>query len=56
MNFQDFQQYIPQILDAPLPAFASHIKMAPKERIESLKAFSYADKNPRKAADRKSVV
>lgn len=50
MNFQDFQQYIPQILEAPLPAFASHIKMAPKERIESLKAFSYADKNPRKAA------
>ena len=50
MNFQDFQQYIPQILEAPLPAFASHIKMAPKERIESLKVFSYADKNPRKAA------
>jgi 8-oxo-dGTP pyrophosphatase MutT (NUDIX family) len=50
MNFQDFQQYIPQILEAPLPAFASHIKMAPKERIESLKAFNYADKNPRKAA------
>lgn len=50
MNFQDFQQYIPQILEAPLPAFASHVKMAPKERIESLKAFAYADKNPRKAA------
>jgi len=50
MNFQDFQQYIPQILEAPLPAFASHVKMAPKERIESLKAFSFEDKNPRKAA------
>ncbi|OAZ04325.1 NUDIX hydrolase [Flavobacterium succinicans] len=50
MNFQDFQQYIPQLLEAPLPAFASHIKMAPKERIESLKSFGYADKNPRKAA------
>ena len=50
MNFQDFQHYIPQILEAPLPAFASHVKMAPKERIESLKAFSYSDKNPRKAA------
>lgn len=50
MNFQDFQQYIPQILEAPLPAFAAHIKMAPKERIESLKAFDFEGKNPRIAA------
>lgn len=50
MNFQDFQQYIPKILEAPLPAFASHVKMAPKERIESLKTLDYEAKNPRKAA------
>ncbi|MGL5111064.1 MAG: NUDIX hydrolase [Flavobacterium sp.] len=50
MKFQDFQQYIPQIQEAELPAFASHVKMAPKERIESLKAFDYNDKNPRIAA------
>lgn len=50
MNFQDFQHYIPQLLEAPLPAFASHIKMAPKERIESLKIFDYSSKNPRQAA------
>lgn len=50
MNFKEFLQYIPQIGEVTLPAFASHIKMAPQERIESLKALHYEDKNPRKAA------
>lgn len=50
MNFQDFIQYIPQLIDAPLPAFASHIKMDPKERVAALKTFTHKDKNPKKAA------
>lgn len=50
MNFQDFKQFIPQILEASLPAFAAHVKMAPLERIETLKVFDFEAKNPKKAA------
>lgn len=50
MDFQEFLQYVPKLIEARLPAFDAHIKMAPLERIESLKRNQSGDKNPRIAA------
>lgn len=49
MNFQEFLQYVPKLIEAKLPAFDAHIKMAPIERLESLKNIN-SDKKPRIAA------
>ncbi|RDI50452.1 NUDIX hydrolase [Flavobacterium glaciei] len=49
MNFQEFLQYVPKLIEARLPAFDAHIKMAPIERLESLKNINI-DKKPRIAA------
>lgn len=49
MNFQEFLQYVPKLIEAKLPAFDAHIKMAPIERLESLKNINI-DKKPRIAA------
>ena len=50
MDFQEFLKHVPKLIDADLPAFESHLKMAPLERLESLKNSNISDKNPRNAA------
>ena len=50
MDFQEFLQFVPKVLDVRLPAFDAHIKMAPLERSQSLKQIDFSDKNPRVAA------
>jgi 8-oxo-dGTP pyrophosphatase MutT (NUDIX family) len=37
MDFQEFLEIVPEIINSRLPAFDAHIKMAPLERMESLK-------------------
>jgi len=50
MDFQDFLQYVPNLIPVKLPATLAHIKMAPKERIEALKNLDFKAENPRIAA------
>jgi 8-oxo-dGTP pyrophosphatase MutT (NUDIX family) len=50
MDFQEFLEYVPNLMTAELPAEVSHIKMAPLERIESLKNFDIGIKKPKIAA------
>lgn len=50
MDFQDFLEYVPNLIPVELPAVAAHIKMAPKERIEALKNPDLNIENPRIAA------
>lgn len=50
MNFQDFLKYVPNIIPFELPAVSSHLKMAPKERIQGLKNLDLNTLNPRMAA------
>ena len=50
MDFQYFLEYVPNLSEAKLPAMEAHIKMAPFERIESLKNKAVENKSPRMAA------
>lgn len=50
MDFQYFLEYVPNLAEAKLPAMEAHIKMAPLERIESLKKMASEGKKPRVAA------
>ena len=50
MDFQDFLEYVPKLMEVPLPAEEAHFKMAPLERIESLKNLKIETKNPKTAA------
>lgn len=50
MDFQEFLQYVPKIIEASLPAFDAHVKMAPLDRVESLKNIDIESENPRLAA------
>ena len=50
MNFNLFLNSISTISDVVLPSISSHIKMAPLERVVSLKNNSIDNKNPRIAA------
>ncbi|OXA86409.1 NUDIX hydrolase [Flavobacterium hercynium] len=50
MDFQDFLQYVPNLIPVELPAEAAHIKMAPKERALALKNLDLNGVNPRIAA------
>lgn len=50
MNFQQFLQYVPDLVPVVLPAEAAHVKMAPLERINALKNFNIKESNPRIAA------
>ena len=50
MDFQEFLEYVPKLMTADLPAEVSHIKMAPLERIESLRNFDIGIKKPKIAA------
>lgn len=49
MDFQEFLEYVPKLLEVNLPAGEAHYKMAPLERMESLKNLSIEGKNPKKA-------
>jgi 8-oxo-dGTP pyrophosphatase MutT (NUDIX family) len=50
MDFQHFLEYVPLFAEARLPAMEAHIKMAPFERMESLKKAFSDNENPRMAA------
>lgn len=50
MNFQDFLQYVPNIIPVALPGELAHVKMAPLERLEALKNINLEEKKPRIAA------
>ncbi|UFH35341.1 NUDIX hydrolase [Flavobacterium acetivorans] len=50
MDFQYFLEFVPNLVQAALPAMKAHVKMAPFERIESLKNIDIENKNPRTAA------
>ncbi|RTY93327.1 CoA pyrophosphatase [Flavobacterium sp. RSP46] len=50
MDFQEFLRFVPKLINAGLPAFDAHIKMAPLERLESLKKSTIEAENPRIAA------
>ncbi len=50
MDFQDFLEYVPKFLEVSLPASEAHFKMAPLERIESLKSQNFDTIKPKNAA------
>jgi 8-oxo-dGTP pyrophosphatase MutT (NUDIX family) len=50
MDFQDFLKYVPDLMKVELPASEAHFKMAPLERIDSLKNLDMKNENPRSAA------
>jgi 8-oxo-dGTP pyrophosphatase MutT (NUDIX family) len=50
MDFQHFLEYVPLFAEAKLPAMEAHVKMAPFERMESLKKAFSDNENPRMAA------
>ena len=50
MDFQHFLEYVPHFAQAKLPAMEAHLKMAPFERMESLKNAFSENKDPRMAA------
>jgi 8-oxo-dGTP pyrophosphatase MutT (NUDIX family) len=50
MDFQEFLQFVPKIIDVTLPAFRAHVKMAPINRMEDLMNMDFSKKNPRIAA------
>ena len=50
MDFQEFLRFVPKLIEAELPAFNAHLKMAPLERLESLKNSNAADNQPRMAS------
>ena len=50
MDFQDFLEYVPKLMEVGLPASEAHFKMAPLERIESMKNLKIETKNPKTAA------
>jgi 8-oxo-dGTP pyrophosphatase MutT (NUDIX family) len=50
MDFQEFLQYVPKLIQARLPAFDAHVKMAPLERLDRLKSGNLDTIKPRNAA------
>lgn len=50
MDFQHFLEYVPHFAQAKLPAMEAHLKMAPFDRMESLKNAFSDNKDPRMAA------
>lgn len=50
MDFQDFLEYVPKLMEVTLPATEAHYLMAPLERIESMKNLKLETKNPKTAA------
>lgn len=49
MDFQEFLQFVPKLVDVPLPAFDAHVKMGPLERLQHYENIDYSDKNPKMA-------
>ena len=50
MDFQDFLEYVPKLIEVELPASEAHYKMAPLERIRELNIAEIENKNPKNAA------
>jgi len=50
MDFQDFLQFVPNLIPVELPAELAHLKMAPAERADALKNIDLKEKDPRIAA------
>ena len=50
MNFQDFLEYVPKLIQIELPASEAHYKMAPLERIIDFDTTEIKSKNPKTAA------
>jgi 8-oxo-dGTP pyrophosphatase MutT (NUDIX family) len=50
MDFQDFLKYVPKLIDVTLPASEAHYKMAPLERIGSMKNLNVSSITPKYAA------
>jgi 8-oxo-dGTP pyrophosphatase MutT (NUDIX family) len=50
MDFQDFLKYVPKLMEVTLPASEAHYKMAPLERIESMKNLKISSLKPKSAA------
>lgn len=50
MDFTDFLEQVPKLKDVELPGSEAHYKMAPLERIESMKNGDVSGVNPRSAA------
>lgn len=50
MLFTDFLNYVPKIVNQPLPALSAHVKMAPVSRLPTLNPDYYKDNNPRQSA------
>jgi 8-oxo-dGTP pyrophosphatase MutT (NUDIX family) len=50
MDFQEFLQYVPKLIEVELPANEAHYKMAPLERIRELNIAEIENKNPKNAA------
>lgn len=50
MDFQDFLECVPKLIEVPLPAEEAHFKMAPLERIQYLNNVDLQVKNPKIAA------
>ncbi len=50
MDFQDFLEYVPKLMEVSLPAEEAHFKMAPLERIVNMKNLKIETKNPKTAA------
>jgi len=50
MDFQNFLEYVPKLVNVPLPAKEAHFKMVPFERIENLKNQDLKSLNPKTAA------
>jgi 8-oxo-dGTP pyrophosphatase MutT (NUDIX family) len=50
MDFQDFLEYVPKLLEVNLPAKDAHFKMIPMERKESFENLNFDSLNPKTAA------
>ena len=50
MDFQDFLKHVSKLPDIDLPASEAHYKMAPLERIQSMKSLKISSLNPKPAA------
>lgn len=50
MDFQEFLQCVPKLIEASLPAFDAHVKMVPLERLEILKNSNFEEIKPKIAA------
>ncbi len=50
MDYQEFLQFVPKLIDVSLPAFDAHVKMGPLERLQHLENIELSDKKPKMAA------